>query len=382
MAVMKAKHLDALKAHKYSVVNNSFLDNHVMPAFWNWLVQKLPMWVAPNLLTVGGLAFIFGPSLLLAFQCPGFTCSEDLSPIYLGAAAFGVFVYQTMDALDGKQARRTGSSSPLGELMDHGCDAMSTVGVLGSLLMVLLGSSSWLGLFVLAVAAMMFYLYHWRAFFVHHVEFGVFDVTEIQYTLIFTYIVTMVFGVGMWRQEVTVPYLQQECTLGELFALLLTVCSLPTFLTVTFATFKTAISQEGVLMGIFRPIRYTFSFFLLSAIALTWAAMSPSNALENNGFAFMYLYGVSAGEISSRIVLAHMCKAGDLVPYLLPSHFIFALIWAGEHFAVLSADVMPYVLGVAVAFEVLYFLLYVRKVTSEICKSMGIKLFVIDYKKE
>lgn len=27
------------------------------------------------------------------------------------------------DCMDGKQARRTGSSSPLGQLFDHGCDA-------------------------------------------------------------------------------------------------------------------------------------------------------------------------------------------------------------------------------------------------------------------
>jgi ethanolaminephosphotransferase len=38
----------------------------------------------------------------------------------------GLFLYQTLDAIDGKQARRTGSSSPLGELFDHGCDAVST----------------------------------------------------------------------------------------------------------------------------------------------------------------------------------------------------------------------------------------------------------------
>jgi ethanolaminephosphotransferase len=31
----------------------------------------------------------------------------------------------TLDAIDGKQARRTGSSSALGELFDHGCDAIS-----------------------------------------------------------------------------------------------------------------------------------------------------------------------------------------------------------------------------------------------------------------
>lgn len=39
---------------------------------------------------------------------------------------FGLFIYQSLDAIDGKQARRTGSSSPLGELFDHGCDSVST----------------------------------------------------------------------------------------------------------------------------------------------------------------------------------------------------------------------------------------------------------------
>jgi hypothetical protein len=34
-------------------------------------------------------------------------------------------VYQTLDAIDGKQARRTGTSSPMGELFDHGCDSVS-----------------------------------------------------------------------------------------------------------------------------------------------------------------------------------------------------------------------------------------------------------------
>ena len=42
------------------------------------------------------------------------------------AAAIGLFLYQSLDAIDGKQARRTGTSSPLGELFDHGCDSLST----------------------------------------------------------------------------------------------------------------------------------------------------------------------------------------------------------------------------------------------------------------
>ena len=41
-------------------------------------------------------------------------------------AGVGLFIYQSLDAIDGKQARRTGSATPLGELFDHGCDSVSS----------------------------------------------------------------------------------------------------------------------------------------------------------------------------------------------------------------------------------------------------------------
>ena len=44
-------------------------------------------------------------------------------------AAICAFIYQTLDAVDGKQARRTNTSGPLGQLFDHGCDALAnTIG--------------------------------------------------------------------------------------------------------------------------------------------------------------------------------------------------------------------------------------------------------------
>ena len=43
-----------------------------------------------------------------------------------------LFLSHTLDGIDGKQARRTGTSSPLGELFDHGCDAWATVFICGT----------------------------------------------------------------------------------------------------------------------------------------------------------------------------------------------------------------------------------------------------------
>jgi ethanolaminephosphotransferase len=37
------------------------------------------------------------------------------------------FIYSTLDSMDGKRARRTGSSPLLGQFFDDGCDAITTV---------------------------------------------------------------------------------------------------------------------------------------------------------------------------------------------------------------------------------------------------------------
>jgi len=41
------------------------------------------------------------------------------------SCSLGLWLYSTFDNIDGKQARRTKQSSPLGELFDHGCDSLN-----------------------------------------------------------------------------------------------------------------------------------------------------------------------------------------------------------------------------------------------------------------
>ncbi|ONH90988.1 hypothetical protein PRUPE_8G087200 [Prunus persica] len=66
------------------------------------------------LLTSALLGYIYSPRL------------DSAPPRWVNFAhGLLLFLYQTFDAVDGKQARRTDSSSPLGELFDHGCDALA-----------------------------------------------------------------------------------------------------------------------------------------------------------------------------------------------------------------------------------------------------------------
>lgn len=66
---------------------------------------------------IGFVALILCYSLTL-YHCPEVQ-GEMPQWIYIANIAL-LFWYQTLDAIDGKQARRTKSSSPLGELFDHG----------------------------------------------------------------------------------------------------------------------------------------------------------------------------------------------------------------------------------------------------------------------
>ena len=66
-------------------------------------VTLVPLWLAPNLITMLGLMVNILTSLLLVLYCPTAT---EIAPWWTTAsAALGLFIYQTLDAIDGKQAR-------------------------------------------------------------------------------------------------------------------------------------------------------------------------------------------------------------------------------------------------------------------------------------
>ena len=79
--------------------------------------------------------------------------------------AIGIFVYQTLDGIDGPQARRTGTSSPLGEYFDHGCDAIATF-LYSAAAACIPGLQEYPFDLIMLVAAMIHinYVYHWQTF--------------------------------------------------------------------------------------------------------------------------------------------------------------------------------------------------------------------------
>jgi hypothetical protein len=114
--------LNELKNYKYKPGKYTIIDNLLNP-YWEWIVTLLPEWLAPNLITFIGWVFVILSYVnILRYD---YTFQQDIPNWCFLFAAACIWIYSTLDAVDGKQARRTKSSSPLGQLFDHGCDSFS-----------------------------------------------------------------------------------------------------------------------------------------------------------------------------------------------------------------------------------------------------------------
>jgi len=126
MVYIRAKRLEGLNEYKYAGVDHSLLSKYVLKPFYNNVVIKcFPMSMAPNAITLSGFSFVVINFLTLLWYNP--TLDQDMPRWVYASWSIGLFLYQTFDAVDGTQARRTHQSGPLGELFDHGVDACNTV---------------------------------------------------------------------------------------------------------------------------------------------------------------------------------------------------------------------------------------------------------------
>ena len=81
---------------------------YVLNPFYNRLVVLFPPSVAPNAITLSGLALVFANFVTVLVVNPSLRCCQDgaCRPMWMYVSfALGLFWYQSLDAIDGKQVR-------------------------------------------------------------------------------------------------------------------------------------------------------------------------------------------------------------------------------------------------------------------------------------
>lgn len=126
---ISAKGMESIIAHKYKGGDWTPLDR-LLNVVWEGTLSLLPEWLAPNAITLLGLLchVVYFALFVYLLLFTDISDPDSVLPRWAhGCAGVLVFAYSVLDAVDGKQARRTGSSSPLGQLFDHGADALASM---------------------------------------------------------------------------------------------------------------------------------------------------------------------------------------------------------------------------------------------------------------
>ncbi|XP_053688000.1 cholinephosphotransferase 1 isoform X2 [Sabethes cyaneus] len=361
--------LKKLGEHKYSCTNVSMLDPFLQP-WWCWLVARVPLWLAPNLITIVGLVVNIITTLILIYFSPN---GREEPPRWACAlCGLGLFIYQSLDAIDGKQARRTNSSSPLGELFDHGCDSISTVFVaLSACISVQLGYYPRWMFFQCFCAMTLFYCAHWQTYVSGTLRFGKIDVTEAQCTIIGIHLISAVFGPSIWMTKIPLIGGTWNYAVCAIFSL----GYLQVFITFCRAFQEGGIGKNGSTVAGTSVLSPIIPFLFVVVPAYVISQKSTDHIYENYPSLYIMAFGMITAKVTNRLVVAHMTKSemeyldwgliGPLCLFLnqyfnsfLPEYYLlwFALLWC-------SVDLVR----------------YCGQVCLEICAYLKIELFRIQF---
>ncbi|CAI9723355.1 ethanolaminephosphotransferase 1-like [Octopus vulgaris] len=363
--------LRRLLEHQYKAEGSSLLEP-VMQKFWRWLVEQVPRWWAPNAITATGLVLNIMTTLVMVYYSPD-AKHKVPSWVYI-INALGVFIYQSLDAIDGKQARRTSTSTPLGELLDHGCDSLSTVFVtIGICIALELGHH--LNWFFFNCFAIMFLFYsaHWQSYVSGTLRFGMIDVTEGQLIVMAVYLFNAFVGTDFWRLQVP--------GLGTSFQLIPVYFGIFAAVLQCIQNFSVIIIKGGV--GKNRStVAGTSTIFpilpisIIMCLAFVIYHKSPTHIYMNHPCLYVISFGMASAKITNKLVIAHMTRSEmDLLDYTLLGPLFVCL---NQYFDCKLNEV--FVLWIFCIYCTCNLLYFARQVCLQISRYLNIYIFTITRK--
>ncbi len=101
MGILTESNRAQLLRYKYKSTCDSPVYNHVLSHVAQFFVDLMPTWLAPNVITLLGLVPMTVTATIAMFYDPHL--EGNPLPWYPLLCAASLFIYQTMDNMDGKQ---------------------------------------------------------------------------------------------------------------------------------------------------------------------------------------------------------------------------------------------------------------------------------------
>lgn len=387
-----------LKSYKYSAVDKSPISHYILRPYWNAFVELLPLWLAPNMVTLLGFCFILVNVGLLVIYMPDLVGPAPSWLYY--SFAFGLFMYQTMDNVDGKQARRTGTSSGLGELFDHGIDSLNCT--LASLLETAamgLGCSK-SGVFTALCPCLPMFFSTWETYHSHTLYLGYINgPTEGILIACAIMVASGYWGPGIWTERI-VDLFGDRLSIFGAFGLTHEVLGDLSIRDLWIGMIVSSLLLTHIPFCILNVVKARRARNLpVAPVFLEWTPMavytfsigawlySPYSTLrdENHLVLFCIIMAFVFGRMTTKMILAHLTRQ--------PFPYWTVMLWPLVGGAVLgnlpriglqavSAKVEHMYLWAYLVFAAIAYFRWAILVTTSICNFLGINCLTIPYEKQ
>ncbi|KAL7040048.1 hypothetical protein ACKWTF_000239 [Chironomus riparius] len=354
-----------------------------MHPFWNWIVKFVPPYVAPNLITFSGFMLTVFNYILIGyydyyFHVANGTEGYVIPRWVLIVAGINVFVAYTLDGIDGKQARKTGTSTPLGELFDHGLDSYSSIFIM-IYLFSLFGTNDLPAVrmhFITYCVYLNFYLTHFEKYNTN-VLFLPYAYDYVMWSCSFTLLIAGIFGPKLFVTPIfgITPTVYVELIMYVSGSL----TSHPVIAWNIYKSYRDKTGKMRPMIELFRPLYPVFGLFAVSTI---WLFLSPNDIMAVDPRMFIMVTGTIFSNISCRLIVAQMSDTrtdgwnSQLWIYLFAVLIcIFPFPFFG--YQRLTLVVEKYILYTLVGILSIQHFHYGYSVVSEMCQHFGIKCFTI-----
>jgi ethanolaminephosphotransferase len=392
--------------HKYRPGTYTWLDTKLNPV-WAGLTELLPMTVAPNLITaLGGMHCLFS-YLLTTWVVPHSTDHEHVLPTWvLLLNGYCNIVYYTLDCMDGKQARRTNTSSPLGQLFDHGVDCLCLLSHL-SMVQAWFSAPPRMVLQIQAYLQFSFFCAQWEEYYtgvLPHATGNV-GVTEVNYGL-----AVVSLANAAWRQggrefydSNLVDWLRKGANASSFSSSFSSSASLNRLLDVVvqpaldwlevtlvrdvmalgwyaMTTVLVTLSVTRVCRHVAPTQRLPALLKLATPLAVWYLACTriPDRVLHSNWRTISLAVGASCCLVTIKLIVFSMARQAYAILQTEAIPIVAGVLWTGDtRWTELGIRTLWQALG---AYYVLRLVAWNRAAIEQICQRMGIQLFVIKAK--
>ncbi|HEY0962512.1 MAG TPA: CDP-alcohol phosphatidyltransferase family protein [Pseudomonadales bacterium] len=363
MPSLQPSDVELLRGNRPSPQEDHSTLSHLLNPWWEFAARFVPDTIAPNTLTVAGSLATLVPTLVQIHLAP--TLSEAQPWWACIAAMLGVFLFQTLDALDGKQARRTRTSSPLGSWLDHALDILT-------IQFVFIGAAASMGMgvnavfcFLLATVLLNNYLLHWE---VHHTRLlylgnGT-SIAEAQVLCMAIHLATAVLGTPFWQQATPVAGLRYS----DLLALVAVV----------------GVGWSGMLFSVTRArsagARWATLWQARGQLVLVMLIALAALIVADAGLLLMYLLGIGllGARLVSELVLHNLL---DRAPPALQWSMLVPGVLLCAHAASIALALPSYVHAtlatLCLGFCIIVTLARLSAIARAMADALGIRIFSI-----